>query len=323
MSDEIKNMFLDLKNELRNINGKIHNIDSKFDKLQADQDMIVSRLDEFDRRINFFDREMRKRNLIFFGISDNEHSYFEIENTIVNIVKTKLKIDDFSVNDINLVKRLGRRSDNKCRPVLVELVSLRIKLIILKKKGLLNPSPIYIKEDYPRHIQEIRKRLQPEVNKLRSEGKNAIIKYDKIVILNNTTNTATPISTRSNTRKDHNRDSESTDTDVAPSTTLISGHKNSQKNKKRKTSANSDQLTLQQLWKSPHEQSVIPSQSLNLQPNLESLNENGEKLKPKFKVQKTGDRINQRRNSMDNFVQRTRKKSNEENAMINIDTTKN
>ncbi|KAI5695396.1 hypothetical protein M8J75_013271 [Diaphorina citri] len=44
---------------------------------------------------------------------------------------------------------------------------------------------IAIKEDFPPEVQEIRKKLYLEMQTLRSQGKRAYIKYDKLVVQDN------------------------------------------------------------------------------------------------------------------------------------------
>lgn len=58
------------------------------------------------------------------------------------------------------------------------------KITLLQNKKNIKNSTIYYKEDYPQNILEKRKQLQTEVLKCKAEGKKAIIKYDKIIILN-------------------------------------------------------------------------------------------------------------------------------------------
>lgn len=49
-------------------------------------------------------------------------------------------------------------------------------------------TPYYIKEDFPIKILNIRKELQNELKRKRDEGIKAVLRYDKIITLENTNN---------------------------------------------------------------------------------------------------------------------------------------
>lgn len=59
------------------------------------------------------------------------------------------------------------------------------KIQILNNKKLLDETSYYIKEDFSKKVLEKRKSLQDELKRLRNEGKRAVLKFDKIIILNN------------------------------------------------------------------------------------------------------------------------------------------
>lgn len=100
----------------------------------------------------------------------------DIINNILNI-----KCD---TNNIECVRRLGKK-EGKIRPIVITLTTMGLKIRIQKNKKKLESTPYYIKEDFPLEVLNKRKELQKEVNKERENGRLAIIKYDKIVILKN------------------------------------------------------------------------------------------------------------------------------------------
>lgn len=85
-------------------------------------------------------------------------------------------------NDLEIVRRMGKPSQDKIRPINITLITYGKKVSILKKKKTLENTTIYIKEDFPPQILEVRKSLQNQLQKERNEGHNAYIRYDKIVV---------------------------------------------------------------------------------------------------------------------------------------------
>jgi hypothetical protein len=54
--------------------------------------------------------------------------------------------------------------------------------MILKNTRKLKNTNIWIDEDYPKEIQEVRRRLIPEMKEARSKGYRAQIRYDKLIL---------------------------------------------------------------------------------------------------------------------------------------------
>lgn len=54
------------------------------------------------------EKELIKRNIIIYGLVEDERSYQVLENTIINLMK---KIFEFSEDHIDFVYRLGRRRE--------------------------------------------------------------------------------------------------------------------------------------------------------------------------------------------------------------------
>ncbi|KOB67888.1 Endonuclease-reverse transcriptase [Operophtera brumata] len=85
---------------------------------------------------------------------------------------------------IESVRRLGRRNE-KVRPVVVTFTTLGKKIEILRNKTTLEKTSDYVKEDLPVEILKKRRDLQERLKELREQGSKAVLKYDKIIILNN------------------------------------------------------------------------------------------------------------------------------------------
>lgn len=86
---------------------------------------------------------------------------------------------DFTMRDIDSIRRIGRKSAESCRPVLLSLVSWRTKIEIMKNKECLRKFNYAFKEDFSKEVLETRRNLQPEVDQLRKEGKIAVLRHDE------------------------------------------------------------------------------------------------------------------------------------------------
>lgn len=176
-----KQDMLEMKEDIKNtINN---NINEKFTSLELKNELLEKKLDEQSTKIYNLERQCRRKNLVFFGLEEEEKSYHQLEEIIINAINNYLKIPCDRSN-IEAVRRLGKRGE-KIRPVVVTFSTLgyKIKIQTSKKHGLKN-TQYYIKEDYPIDILNKRKELQAQVQKEKEAGNTAFIKYDKLIVLN-------------------------------------------------------------------------------------------------------------------------------------------
>lgn len=195
--EAIKNMNLEMKDQLitldnkiesleANITGKIINsIDNKFETIQSEVNTLKDKTNAQEKELERIDRESRKRNIVIFGVAEEEENgaYAELEKMVTDIITINLEIE-CSRQDIQFVTRMGKKRENKPRPILLSTTTMGKKIEIMKNKYKLESTGCYLKEDYPKKVLEIRKSLQEELKKEIEKGNRAYIKYDKLVILN-------------------------------------------------------------------------------------------------------------------------------------------
>ncbi|XP_045487130.1 uncharacterized protein LOC123690462 [Pieris rapae] len=161
-----------------NITNKL---EEKFTILEGKHQILNEKVEQQEKRIQFMEKQARQRNIIFFGIEEDETSYHSLENNILHFINEKLSLK-LNCRDIQETKRLGKKGD-KPRPIKVTFSTLGLKVSILKQKRLLKDTQYYLNEDYPKYILEKRKELQEEANKEREKGNKVTIKYDKLIVL--------------------------------------------------------------------------------------------------------------------------------------------
>ncbi|CAK1594927.1 unnamed protein product [Parnassius mnemosyne] len=183
MQREIKQQKTDMLEMKEDIKISINNnINEKFKNLQLKNELLEKKIEEQTIAINNFERHIRRKNLVIFGVEEQEKSYHELEKRIIDILNTNFNLK-YDNNNIEAVRRLGRKSD-KVRPVVITLSTLGLKIYIQKNKKRLEKTPYYIKQDYPIEILKKRKELQTQLKKEKELGKKALIKYDKLIVLN-------------------------------------------------------------------------------------------------------------------------------------------
>lgn len=179
-----KTDMIEMKEDIKNtINN---NINDKFSSLEAKNELLEEKIYEQSRAINNFERYIRRKNLIIFGVEEQEKTYHELENMIINIINTNFNFQ-FDFNNIEAVRRIGKKGENT-RPIIITFSTIGLKIKIQINKKCLENTPYYIKEDYPKDVLIKRKELQVQLQKEINSGNKAFIKYDKLIVLNNKRN---------------------------------------------------------------------------------------------------------------------------------------
>lgn len=156
------------------------NIDEKFNFLQKEIEELKQTSKEHEDRLALVEKQIRANNVIFFGVEEGEKSYEDLEQKLISIInRMGVKCEKSS---LEVVRRMGKPTNGKVRPINTTLTTYGMKLSILKNKKKLENTRIYIKEDFPPQILEVRKSLQEQLKKEREEGRIAYIRYDKIVV---------------------------------------------------------------------------------------------------------------------------------------------
>lgn len=178
-------------NELKlEIQGKHEKIEKSIENIQNNQETIT-------REIAQLKRENRKLNIIIGGVAELEKGYLELEQTIQTLFTDLLKINCLE-GDIVFANRLGKKQENKNRPIKVTLSTWGKKIKIFNNKKALKDTGIFITDDFPPEVVEKRKQLTPILLEKRKEGHHAIIKYDTLYVnrekyeADNTTNRKRP-----------------------------------------------------------------------------------------------------------------------------------
>lgn len=165
------------------VTQNINNIlEEKFKRLEEKYDVLKEKMENQEKRLYFLEKQVRQRNIVIFGLEETETSYFNLEENIVRFIDKYLSVK-LDRRDIQESRRIGKKGDRP-RPLTITFSTLGIKIEIIKKRRNLNNTSYYIKEDYPQNIIEKRKKLQEQIEIEKEKGISAIIKYDKIIILN-------------------------------------------------------------------------------------------------------------------------------------------
>lgn len=162
------------------ITGLSDNMNKQFSDLKINMSNVCSTIKNNEKRLNVVEKEMIKRNLIIFGVLENERNYWELERNVIKILKN-LNGNNFSENDIDFIYRMGRKGAQN-RPIKIGLIAYRKKIEILKNRKQLKGSQVYIEEELTKEEREENKKLIPLMLEKRKEGRHAIVRSGKLFV---------------------------------------------------------------------------------------------------------------------------------------------
>lgn len=239
----------DMKDMEENIKRDINkNIDEKFHQIEIKTNQIEQKLEAQQKTIDFLDKQMRRKNIVFFGIPEIEKSYEDLLNCVLEIINKKMDLA-CPKWEIETVLRLGK-NNGRIRPVVVTMSTTSRKLQLLKKKKSLESTGIYIKEDYSPAVLQRRKELQEELKRRRLSGEKVILRHDKIVQIKSREQ---PSQTSKQINSNHKRSlPESPEAEITGKTSDSNEVQAKQAPKKNKSQTISSFLRPSQLNPAPH-----------------------------------------------------------------------
>lgn len=155
-------------------------IDEKMSEIIEENKFLRNKVSELELKIKSLEREKRKNNLVFFGVEEIGKSEHELVDYIKETIE-ELGVQ-MNSNEISNVYRIGKKAENKTRPVVVSFTTQWKKHLVLKNKSNFPPN-IYVKEDYSKETLEKRKQLQSQVDEERKNGNIAYLKHDKLIVI--------------------------------------------------------------------------------------------------------------------------------------------
>lgn len=126
------------------------------------------------------ERKLKKFNLIFYGLQEEEEELVGIQN-ILDLINQKLNID-CNFSDIRDIYRIGQKTADKNRPTVVEFINYKLRTDILANSKKLKGTGIFITNDYTPEDYEKHKILIAHLKTARSNNHHAVIKNNVLII---------------------------------------------------------------------------------------------------------------------------------------------
>ncbi|KAK7114027.1 hypothetical protein V1264_000155 [Littorina saxatilis] len=146
---------------------------AQYDMLELEQELLKKAVRRLEKKTDWQENHTRRRNLLFFGLS---RTATETHEDCARRVRTVME-KNMGVRTTVELERVQRLSS---AVVLVRFVTVRDKMLVLSHAGNLRGTQVRVKEDFSQKVRDVRKGLAELRDSYRSEGKPAVMKFDKL-----------------------------------------------------------------------------------------------------------------------------------------------
>lgn len=128
------------------------------------------------------DRIERKKNIIIFGMPEDDlEDLYSLETKVLSLFNKFLHLNVHSW-EIDFVRRYSHKCGSISKPLAVGLTTMKRKIQIMNHVRKVKTLGMNITEDFPRAVLEKRRTLHKKLERLRREGKYAVLKFDKLFV---------------------------------------------------------------------------------------------------------------------------------------------
>lgn len=147
----------------------VSGVDKSVEKVSKEVIKVRDTVEEDKQRRDKADRELREKNLVIFGIKETESYKTDVEE-VQDLLDTHAFLHglSFNVQSANLT-RLGRRSDQKTRPIRLTLCDRESKWEVLKRINRMDIRGVFARPDLNQEEQEADFKLRTALKKKREE----------------------------------------------------------------------------------------------------------------------------------------------------------
>lgn len=179
-TDDFEKAVSTMDRSLSFLNSEIEQLKSRMDEDEAE-------IKSLNNRILYQDVYSRRENLRFFNIPESTDATKEnAKELIYRFIERELEVDNARDIEFQRVHRIGAKKPDSPRPIIARFLRFPDGENVFRRAlELKDEIDVKLYADYPREIQERRRKLWPSLKRAREEGKRAFFdkkEPDKLII---------------------------------------------------------------------------------------------------------------------------------------------
>lgn len=165
-----------MQNEIDGLRTEVDTLERHNRELWEENQYLNDTMESMGKNLNLIDTQMRRNNLIVFGLSKEETDSKGCMKVVSELLNGKMGVRDVEIEHAH---RLGKGTNS---PVLIKCRRSEDKKNILKAKLKLKGTKVYIDEDYSQNTREVRRILIGKMKEMKEQGKEVKLKHDHLVV---------------------------------------------------------------------------------------------------------------------------------------------
>ncbi|XP_041356144.1 uncharacterized protein LOC121373503 [Gigantopelta aegis] len=153
---------------------------SKVDSFEKELKLLSTNNQNLQTQITDLQMRSMRDSLLFFNLTGCEEE--NCEEIVKKRCRDKLKLENAEHIKFDRVHLLGKRGPNTTRPIVAKFCMLKDLERVRNAPKNLQGSGIGIGKQFPREVQEQRRKLVPSFKRLREAGRNAKLSGDKLYV---------------------------------------------------------------------------------------------------------------------------------------------
>ena len=179
--NNIQAEMVTLKDRTSALEGSANDFDAGLNNLNAEVQGLDEKVHENKKEIQavndrylYLEVYSRRENLRFLGIPESESAEEDTKEVVYNFLTRELELEGAREIELQRVHRLGKKTPGVSRPIIARFLKFPERQRVFKRAlEVKDEIEVKIYADYPKEIQERRKKQWFKIKRAREEGKLA------------------------------------------------------------------------------------------------------------------------------------------------------
>lgn len=179
--ENIDDAMVDMESRIQEVENKLSNPPSSV----RTEVLVNPLIGDLTRKITELEDRSRRNNIVIAGLEEiGSGTWEEVEEQVIELCRSKLSVTDISIERAH---RIGRKNQNKPRPIVCKLLNYKDKERIKRNGYKLKGTNIFINDDFSNSTRTARYHLRAFMKDKKANGAASTrLNYDKLYIDNKT-----------------------------------------------------------------------------------------------------------------------------------------
>ncbi|XP_070573906.1 uncharacterized protein [Ptychodera flava] len=181
LSSDLHKKIDDLSHDINDVQRELEEAREETARLAEENKALSDQVCELTRELDSMNGQMKRDNLIFKGLDQDENeSWDQTESKVKSFITEKLGIDG-EIIEFDRVHRLTN-ARTRPQPIIAKFSRYQQRKQVFEAAKNLKGTDFQISEDFTRRVRDTRRKLGRHLAAARNEGKRAFLSFDKLKI---------------------------------------------------------------------------------------------------------------------------------------------